>query len=117
MIQIIKFKRAAKIVALVTSAGLLFSCASHSHHKHPQRIKRPQKVLVIQHAPPPLKVEVRAVKPHQHAIWIPGRWRWQANAYVWVGGRWDLKPKGKAWVSGHWVKRPKGWFWIDGYWK
>ena len=68
-------------------------------------------------APPPLKKEVRSLKPGPNYVWISGHWKWTGSKYVWVSGYWSKAPKGKIWVPGHWKKKGRNWVWIPGHWK
>jgi hypothetical protein len=39
-------------------------------------------------APPPLKKEIRSVKPGPNHVWISGHWKKKGPRYVWVPGHW-----------------------------
>jgi len=42
-------------------------------------------------APPPsARAELRPMKPHPRAVWVPGRWAWSGrkDGYRWVDGHW-----------------------------
>ncbi len=67
--------------------------------------------------PPPLRKEVRIVKPGPDYIWISGHWRWVGGKYFWVKGHWIKERRGKAWVPGHWEKRGRHWVWVKGRWR
>jgi hypothetical protein len=53
-------------------------------------------------APPPLKKEVRPVKPGPQHAWIPGHWKWAEGRSVWVPGYWQKIGPHYIWVPGHW---------------
>ncbi len=47
----------------------------------------------VRPAPPPLRVEVRAPRPHAKAVWVPGHWRWKGRRrgrHVWIPGHWKV---------------------------
>ena len=75
--------------------------------------------VVVKRQPPPLRTEVRPVKPFPNAVWISGHWEWNRarNDYVWVSGHWVKARPGRTWVAGHWKKVPGGWAWVKGYWR
>jgi hypothetical protein len=68
-------------------------------------------------APPPLKKEVRSVKPDPNHVWISGHWKWSAGRYVWIPGHWTKAKPGKVWVKGHWKKKGPRYVWVPGHWK
>ena len=68
-------------------------------------------------APPPVKKEIRTVKPGPNFVWISGHWKWSAGRYVWLTGRWVKKKPGRNWVAGHWTRRGKHWVWVKGHWR
>jgi hypothetical protein len=60
---------------------------------------------------------VRPASPYYGAVWIPGEWVWNGNAYAYVNGHWE-KPRAKrVYIAGHWSQSPRGYVWIKGYWK
>ncbi len=68
-------------------------------------------------APPPLKQEVRPVKPSVQHVWIPGHWKWAGGRYVWIGGHWTKPKAGKVWVPGYWKKKGSHYVWVPGHWR
>jgi hypothetical protein len=76
--------------------------------------------IIVQTAPPPLRVEVVPALPGPAAKWFwrPGHWRWNGARYVWVRGHYihRIRP-GAVWVAGHWADRPGGFVWVRGRWK
>ena len=67
-------------------------------------------------APPPPRYEPLP-PPRGGAVWVPGRWAWQGNAYAWQGGRWEDQRPDHAYVPGRWVQAQGGWRWVEGDWK
>ncbi len=47
----------------------------------------------VRPAPPPPRIEVRPARPHRHAVWVPGHWKWKNRrvGYVWVPGHWRVR--------------------------
>jgi hypothetical protein len=68
-------------------------------------------------APPPLKKEVRAVKPGPNFIWTSGHWKWSGSKYYWVSGRWTKNRRSHTWVTGHWARKGNHWVYIKGHWR
>ena len=68
-------------------------------------------------APPPMKKEIRTMKPGPQFIWISGHWKWSGNRYSWVQGHWVKNRPGRHWVAGHWERRGPRWVWIKGHWR
>lgn len=56
--------------------------------------------------PPPPRAEpaVRKVEaPSQRAVWTPGYWQWDGQAFLWVKGAWRLPPsEHHTWVPTRW---------------
>ncbi len=79
----------------------------------------PHTRIYVKIAPPkPRHAAVLHVKkPHKHAVWIPGHWKWNGHRYVWVKGRWVRGRKGYVYVPGHWSRNHHGWYWVPGHWK
>jgi len=67
--------------------------------------------------PPPLKKEVRSVRPGSNYVWISGHWKWSGSRYIWATGHWAKARKGQAWVPGHWVRRGNHWVYVKGHWR
>jgi hypothetical protein len=64
-----------RLLPLIVAASALSACTTY--------VKPP---------PPPAKVEVRPVPPHQHAVWVPGHWKWKGpkKGYTWMPGHWRV---------------------------
>ena len=75
--------------------------------------------IYVRIAPPAPKhvTVVKAKKPHKHAVWVSGHWRWNGKKYVWVDGHWVKPRKGYVYVPGHWKHDRHGWYWVSGHWK
>ena len=76
--------------------------------------------VIITHEPPPPRVEVVPVLPHERAeidVWQPGYWRWNGQEHVWVEGHYAERPRPRAvWVPAHYDRRPGGWVFVEGHW-
>jgi hypothetical protein len=70
--------------------------------------------------PPPQTVEVVTPAPAPTAVWIPGCWAFNGDAYVWFPGRWEIPPQGcYTYVAPYWAPRRHGYgyVYIRGYWR
>ena len=86
----------------------------------PSAMAQLQAEVYVPEAPPPPRVEVVPVLPHERVereFWHPGHWRWNGHEYVWIAGRYVDRPRtGAVWVPGRWERRPGGWLYIEGHW-
>ena len=73
--------------------------------------------VVIEGAPPPVRVEVVGRPPTPAHFWIPGYWVWRPGAgHVWVGGRWEHARPGWGWERARWVHEGRRWRFAPGRW-
>lgn len=73
--------------------------------------------VVVQQAPPPVRLEVIPVSPGPEYVWTPGYWAWRGGVYVWVGGCYAHRPRpGVVWMGGHWARHGHGYVWMGGHW-
>jgi len=78
----------------------------------------PTREVVVNRAPPAVRVESRTVSPGANYTWTNGYWRWTGADYVWVPGTWIARPRPTAiWVDGHWARRSSGWVYVPGHWQ
>lgn len=78
----------------------------------------PTDEVLVNTAPPAVRIEAQTVAPGAGYVWTPGYWRWTGTGYVWMSGSWVLPPRAAAiWMPGHWAHRPRGWVWIPGHWR
>lgn len=75
-------------------------------HPHPKPkvivTPKPKRPVVVVKRPPMPKKPPRVVKPrkpHPHAVWVSGSWRWDGKKWVWRKGHWKVT-KGKK------IKKP-----------
>lgn len=74
--------------------------------------------VLVNEAPPAVRVETQTVSPGTGYVWTPGYWRWSGRDYVWISGSWVRPPRASVvWVAGHWAHRPRGWVWVPGHWR
>jgi hypothetical protein len=72
--------------------------------------------VVIEAAPPPMRVEVMGRAPSPAHFWIPGYWAWRQGGHVWVGGRWEHARTGYGWERARWVHEGRRWRLAPGRW-
>ena len=73
--------------------------------------------IVVQVAPPRVRVEKRGRAPGSDYVWQSGYHRWDGKAYAWESGRWARAPRPRArWIAPRWEHRKNGWFFIEGRW-
>lgn len=71
--------------------------------------------LVINVAPPPLRVET-APAARRGYVWTPGYWNWRNNRHVWVAGRYVRERPGYVYAAPIWVDRGGRWEMQRGAW-
>lgn len=64
-----------RLIPILAATGILVGCTTY-----------------VQPPPPAPKVEVRPAKPHNHAVWTPGHWKWKGKrqGYRWIPGHWRV---------------------------
>jgi hypothetical protein len=73
--------------------------------------------LVIEAAPPAVRVEVVGRPPSPDHFWIPGYWAWRPGVgHTWVGGRWEHSRPGWAWSRARWAHEGRHWRFAAGHW-
>jgi hypothetical protein len=70
--------------------------------------------IIIDVAPPPVKVEVIQQRPG--FIWAPGYWRWDGHTHVWVGGHLEKDRPGHHWIKAEWVEEHGRHRFVEGHW-
>jgi hypothetical protein len=70
-------------------------------------------------APPPPQPDYFTPQPSPYAVWIPGAWQFNGEAYIWVSGHWaEPPPHYSVYVGPHWAYRGGGGYvFIRGYWR
>jgi hypothetical protein len=107
-----RFARALLVAALSLGAPLV-ACVSGAY-------LRSGVVFTVGAPPPPLRVEVAAVRPGPAFVWVPGHWDWRASRreYVWLSGRWLRPPNARAvWVEPRYERRGGGSVYVSGFWR
>ena len=72
--------------------------------------------VVVDEAPPVVKVEQRPAAPTPQHVWKSGHWARRGHKWVWTAGNWHKPRPGQRWVDGHWERRGGRWHWIEGHW-
>ena len=73
--------------------------------------------VVVQEAPPKLRIEEPPQSPGPGYTWISGYWGWNGQ-WTWVPGRWTMRPGSyDRWEPGHWDRRGHSYVWIPGRWR
>jgi hypothetical protein len=74
--------------------------------------------IIVEHAPPPPRLELRPESPGQGYVWVNGYWQWREGGWTWNSGQWLRKPLPTAdWMDGYWQRHARGWIWVPGSWK
>ena len=103
----------------IAVAGLLSGCVEHRvvYVPTPTPAVPADTTVVYQAPPPPPAQEVVVAAPGPAYVWVPGYWSWQGR-WVWVGGRYVVRPHPHAvLVPGHWARHGHGYIWVSGYWR
>lgn len=67
--------------------------------------------------PPAAKPESPPPAPVVTAVWIPGFWQWDGQAWVWIPGSWQLPPAAhKVWRPARWIGRAGVYVLVPGAW-
>jgi len=92
------------LILMIFNLILAFACATRLYY--------------VQKPPAP-KMEVKAPKPFNSAVWIPGHWKWnqREQSFIWERGHWIRPRPGKVWIQGYWQKTPWGYVWVTGHWR
>ena len=72
--------------------------------------------IIIDTAPPPVRVEVIPVLPYAGAFWIGGYWGWSGGRHEWVPGRRERSRPGYQWRPHAWVQQGGQWRLHGGGW-
>ena len=84
----------------------------------PLVVAPPPEVIIVETAPPPLRVEVRPPRPDPGHVWTPGYWHPEGGRHVWAAGRWMAPPRrGAVWVEPRWERAGRGWRHHPGLWR
>ena len=74
--------------------------------------------VVVNAAPPAVRVEVTPARPSATHVWVSGFWTWGGGAYVWTPGVWMLPPEPACvWVAPRYEERSGVHVYISGYWR
>jgi hypothetical protein len=63
--------------------------------------------MIVNHPPPPARIECVPEQPSAECVWVDGSWRWAGRRWEWVPGAWVEPPMGcyyapayAEWLSG-----------------
>jgi hypothetical protein len=78
--------------------------------------------LTVQAPTPPPATPVRDEPPEpppsRAAVWTPGSWSWNGNAYVWIAGAWRIPPGAQhTWKRPTWTVRTGRAIYVPGGWR
>jgi len=73
--------------------------------------------VVIDAAPPPLRVEVRPPRPFAGAIWVGGYWWWSGVRYEWTRGHYVRPHPGYRFVAPRWVRSGGRYYHVRGHYR
>lgn len=63
-------------------------------------VEQQPQVIIVQEAPPPLRVEVRPRPPSGVYVWVEGYWQYNSHRWEWTRGRWAIPPEHRReWVA------------------
>jgi len=67
---------------------------------------------------PPDVAEKITPSPAAEAVWIPGYWDFNGNAYAWTPGHWEIPPpNSRSYVASHWEVRANTNVFVRGHWQ
>jgi len=79
--------------ALIVMLLPLLGCGSLPQPETAEGV-RPRDYQVVDHPPPPARVEPVPARPTDTAVWVDGSWVWWRGRWSWVVGRWVEPPPG-----------------------
>jgi len=84
----------------------------------PAPVTQTPDVVYVPNPPPRPMNEVKTAPPSADAVWQPGYYAYQGNAWLWIPGGWAVPPAGKrSWVAARWAHADAGWYLVPGYWQ
>jgi WXXGXW repeat (2 copies) len=101
-------------------AGLLF-CAvtSGAAGQVPPPPPLPDEIrpVIVEIAPPAVRVERMIARPGPSHVWARGYWDWDGRSWMWVPGRWAVAPVARAtWVPAQYVRVSNGFRYVPAHW-
>ena len=85
--------------------------------QQPIYVEQEPQYVIVQEAPPPVRVERRPSPPSSASIWIDGYWNWDNQRYSWQAGRYESPPQANVvWIAPSYVRDVKGYRYTPGRW-
>ena len=85
--------------------------------QQPVYVEQQPQYVIVQQAPPPVRIERRPAPPSGNVVWIDGYWNWSNQSYSWVGGRYEAPPQPDAvWVAARYDNDARGYRYTPGRW-
>ena len=107
---------ALSIVVLLVACLALVGCRIHGPRRGYLSIGPLPAAIVVETAPPAIRVEPMPPRPSPAHVWIPGYWNW-AGRWVWVPGRYAYGPKPSAvWRGARTERRGGRLYFAPGHW-
>ena len=100
-------------------ASLLAAVASAAASQVPPPPPLPDEIrpVVVDVAPPAVRVERAVARPGPSYVWARGYWDWDGDSWMWVPGRWAVAPVARAtWVPARYVRVSNGYRYVPAHW-
>ena len=68
-----------------------------------------QAEIIVNVAPPPLRVERAPTHERRGYVWESGYWRWNGRRHVWAPGHWERHRPGYTYHAPEWAERDGRW--------
>jgi len=77
----------------------------------------PLHIRIATDAPPRVRYERRAARPHREDVWIRGYWDRQDDQWAWVSGRWE-RPSDRRhrWINARYRREGRAWRYEPAHW-
>ena len=93
--------------------GTVYDGSAPVAHRRTYRV-----VQYVPPTPPPPPNETVTPSPAANAVWIPGYWSYDGNAYSWMSGHWEIPPENAhSYVAAHWESQGSGFYYVPAYWR
>lgn len=100
--------------------GTVYDEPQPQYHRRARRYTRIEEVPPpppAQPAPPEVAEKITP-SPSPEAVWIPGYWDFNGNAYAWTPGHWEIPPpNSRSYVASHWEVRANTNVFVRGSWQ
>jgi hypothetical protein len=83
----------------------------------PQYYEQQPQYVIVDQAPPPVRIERRSAPPGPNYIWIDGYWNWSNQRYSWEAGRYVVPPQPDVvWVPARYDADGRSYRYSPGTW-